>query len=149
MRYKVGWFIPQQVMALTHFVPEVTQDDFMAIVAATDTCLAEAQQPFYMMIDNRIIKSEQVVSLEVILQTMPQLQASQLRAIIMVLPQPIRHQASSMARQQAGDIQLVYVENLAAGFAVLQSLDTSLKWALQLLNFFAEDLALTNSHQDE
>ena len=70
MRYKAGWFIPQQVLALTHLVPEVTQDDFIGIIDATNACLAEAQQSFYLIIDNRIIKSEQVVPLEVILRLM-------------------------------------------------------------------------------
>jgi hypothetical protein len=142
MRYNVGWFIPQQVMALTHFVPEVTPDDFTDIVHKTNQCLKEVAQPFYMLIDNRIIQSEQVVSLDVILNTLPQLRLSPLRWMIMILPQHIRQQAASMPSQRVGDIQLMYVANLAAAFDALQQVDDSLRWALQLPDFFAADTAL-------
>ena len=33
MRYKVGWVIPEKLMALTHYVPEVTMEEFQAIIA--------------------------------------------------------------------------------------------------------------------
>jgi hypothetical protein len=146
MRYKVGWFISRQVLALTHLVPEVTQDDFVGIIDTANVCLAEAKQPFHMIIDNRIIKSAQVVPLEVILQTIPQLQASPLRTIIMVLPHHIRDRAVNMESQRIEDIQLTYVENLAAGFTALQTTDTSLSWDLQTPDFFVDDVSIISAN---
>jgi hypothetical protein len=140
MRYKVGWFIPQQIIALTHFVSEVTQDDFNGIVDASNACLLEASQPFNMIIDNRIIKNEQVVSLEVILQSMPQLQNLPLRQVIMILPRAIGHKAAVMEVQRMGDVQLRFVDGLTAAFATLRATDASLNWDLQISGFFVEDI---------
>lgn len=140
MRYRVGWFIPQQIMALTHFVSEVTQDDFSGIVDATNICLQDASQPFNMIIDNRIIKNEQVVALEVILQSMPQLQNLPLRQVIMILPCAIGYKAATMEVQRMGDIQLRCVDGLTAAFATLRATDASLKWGLQISDFFVEDI---------
>lgn len=139
MRYKAGWFIPQQILALTHLVPEVTQDDFMGILEATNACLQEAQHPFHLIIDNRIIKSEQVVSLDVILQSMPQLQQSPLRWVIMILPDPLRDTAFDRDVQQSGDVQLKYVDSLTIALDTLRGLDASLDWEARDSDFFAED----------
>lgn len=136
MRYKVGWFLPQQVMALTHLVPVVTQDDFIGISQDTTARLGEVTQPFHIIIDNRIIKNEQVVSLEMILQTMPQLQSQPLRWIIMILPDSLRHQAADMATQRAGTVQLMYVDSLVSAFAALRDVDASLNWDGQVSDFF-------------
>lgn len=140
MRYKVGWFIPQQILALTHLVPEVSQDDFVGILNATNACLPEVQQPFHMIIDNRIIKSEVVVSLEVILQTLPQLQQSPLRWIMMVLPHRVRDGAINRDIQQLGDIQLKYVDTIVAALDTLQAMAASLDWESHVSDFFAEDI---------
>ena len=140
MRYKAGWFIPQQILALTHLVPEVTQDDFMGILETTNACLQEAQQPFHLIIDNRIIKSEQVVDLGVILQSIPQLQQSPLRWVIMILPDTLRDTAANRDIQRLGDVQLKYVDSLATALETLQTLDASLDWQSQVSDFFAEDI---------
>lgn len=140
MRYKAGWFIPQQILALTHLVPEVTQDDFMGILETTNACLQEAQQPFHLIIDNRIIKSEQVVDLGVILQSIPQLQQSPLRWVIMILPDTLRDTAVDRDIQQVGNVQLKYVDSLATALGTLQALDASLDWESRVSDFFAEDI---------
>ena len=144
MRYKAGWFIPQQIMALTHLVPEVIVDDFVGIVNATNACLEEVQHPFHLIIDNRIIKSDQVVSLDVILQTMSQLQQSPLRWIVMVLPHDLRDTAASRAVQRIRDVQLRYVDRLTTAFDVLQKEDASINWAAQVSDFFVEASHLAN-----
>ena len=140
MRYKAGWFIPQQILALTRLVPEVSQDDFMGILETTNACLQEVQQPFHMIIDNRIIKSEMVVSLDIILQTMPQLQQSPLRWIIMVLPHSMRDGAIDRDIQRVGDIQLHYVDTLMTALDTLQMMDASLNWDSRVSDFFVEDM---------
>jgi hypothetical protein len=139
MRYKAGWFIPQQVLALTHLVPDVTPDDFVGIVAATNACLQEVSQPFHMIIDNRLIQNEQVVSLDTILQAMPQLRLPSLRWIVMILPQSVRHTAANREGQRIDDIQLIYVDTLASALDALQALDASLNWGGASEDFFVED----------
>jgi hypothetical protein len=138
MRYKAGWFIPQQIMALTHFVPVVTPDDFAGITEATNACLLEARQPFHLIIDNRVIESTQVIGLNDILGAMPQLQDSQLRWIVIVSPKVLRRDQTVMRTQHAGDIRLQYAEDIEAAFDILRAADASLKWELQQADFFAD-----------
>jgi hypothetical protein len=140
MRYKAGWFIPQQIMALTHLVPEVTADDFVGIMSATNACLQDARHPFHLIIDNRMIKSDQVVSLGVILQTISQLQQSPLRWVVMVLPHHLRDTADNREIQRIGDVQLRYVDRLATAFDVLQKEDASINWDIRVTDFFVEDI---------
>jgi len=140
MRYRVGWLVPGQVMALTHLVPQVTHDDFSHIITLINASVQEAEQPFHMIIDNRIIENEQVVSLDVILQTLPQLHQFPLRHIVMILPTPVARKASTMESQQIGGISLLFVESLAEARAALASRDASINWSLQLEGFFGRDV---------
>jgi hypothetical protein len=146
LRYKVGWFIPQQVMALTHLVPEVTQEDFAGIVNDTNVCLQAAQQPFHMIIDNRIIPMEQPTPLDMILQAMPQLQASSLRWIVIILPHTMQRRAAAMGIQQVGTIQMRFVDTLATALDALRAVDDSLNWEAQAADFFVEDTPLTTNN---
>jgi hypothetical protein len=140
MRHKVGWFIPQQILALTHLAPEVTQEDFIEIMSMTQACLAEVEHPFHLIIDNRSIKSEQVVSLDIILQSMPQLQSLPLGWIVMILPYVVREKANTRDTQHVGDIHLQYVDSLAAALEVLHAIDPALNWEAQAVDFFAADI---------
>ena len=93
-----------------------------------------------MIIDNRTIASEQVVSLDVILQTMPQLPHVPVQHIIMILPTSIAHQTNSMGTQKNGDIYLHYVDNLTSAIETLSALDDSSDWTQQITNFFTSDI---------
>ena len=138
MRYRAGWFVPQQIMALTHYVPVVTPEDFAGISEATDACLREARQPFHLIIDNRIIESTQVIGLDDILGAMPQLRDSQLRLIIIVPSRGTRGDLTSLIPQQAGAIRLHYAGDIEAAFAILRAVDNSLNWDLKVPAFFAD-----------
>jgi len=138
MRYKAGWFIPQQIMALTHYVPVATPEDFAGITEATNACLREARQPFHLIIDNRMIESTQVIGLDDILGAMPQLRDSQLRWIIIVPSSGMRGDLTGLHPQQTGDIRLQYAEDIEAALDTLRAADSSIKWELQARDFFAK-----------
>ena|SRR5687768_5469086 len=140
MRHKVGWFIPQQILALTHLASEVTQEDFADIMSMTQACLGDVEHPFHLIIDNRNIKSEQVVSLDIILQSMPQLQSLPLGWIVMILPYVLREKANTRDTQHVGDIHLQYVDSLTAALEVLHAVDPTLNWETQVTDFYATDI---------
>jgi len=78
-RFRAGWLIPQQLLALTHFVPEVTPEDFNQISANTTQTIAQVTGTFHLLIDNRIITNTDLAPLETMLGYMPQLNHPQLR----------------------------------------------------------------------
>ncbi len=135
-RYKAGWFVPGQVLALTHFVPDVSPDDFMGIATDTVTALQEVEQPFHLIIDNRIIKNTELASLEMMLTALPIIDHTQLRWIVMVLPNALAGTAHNLETQYHEQIGLKHVDTLEMAFAYLDSVDNSLDWSNQVTPFF-------------
>jgi hypothetical protein len=127
MRYKVGWPIAEHVLALTHFEPQVTTEDFAAIVADTQAALEQIRGPFHMLIDNRRISDTTLASLATMFQAFPMLKHPHLRWIVMIVPPVIGHEAASMAPQQQGEIRLKYVDSLDTALRHLATVDPALR----------------------
>lgn len=123
MRFRAGWLTKDQILALTHFEPVVTAEDFREIATETHAALQEASQVFHILIDNRIIAERTVASLDTMLQAMPMLNHPLLRWIVVVLPEAIKEMAVSMEVQKRGAIQLIYVDSLASAFQHLAEQD--------------------------
>jgi hypothetical protein len=140
MRYKVGWYIPQQIIGLTHLHPVVSQEDFMEIMAETQACLQEVNQPFHVIIDNRIIASEEVTSLEGILYAIPELKSLPLGYIIMILPYRLQERDALRETQTNGTMHLKYVDSLVEAFETFRKIDANLKWEQAVDDFFANDI---------
>lgn len=128
MRYNAGWLIQGKILALTHFEPVVTPEDFMGISARTQMALKETTQPFHLLIDNRIITNTTVVSLETILGSFPTNYHTMMRQIVLILPEAIKDQVHELSVQQNGEIQLSYVDGLETAYNLLRSVDPSIDW---------------------
>ena len=61
--YKLGWFIPHQIAALTHFHANVTPDDFMGVIQTGQELLSNAKDEFHVLIDNRVVDMSSPASL--------------------------------------------------------------------------------------
>lgn len=127
-RYNAGWLIPSQVLALTHFVPDVSQDDFMGISAASMSALETAADDFYVIIDNRIISNTQLAPLSMMLEFAPYMNHSNLRHVIMIIPEIYEHSADSIPDQHEKGITLTHVDTLEQAYDVLHSLDDLIAW---------------------
>ena len=135
-RYKAGWLVPGQVLALTHFVPDVSPDDFMGIANDTAAALQAVEQPFHLIIDNRIITNNDLASLEMMLTALPLIDHPQLRWIVMVVPKALAGTAQDMNIQHHGLIGLKHVDTLEEAFAFLSLGDNSLDWTIRDTGFF-------------
>ncbi len=142
MRYSIGWPVPEHVLALTHFEPRVTSEDFAGIVAETHAALHHVKQPFHILIDNRRITDVTVSSLETMLHAFPALNHPQLRWIVVVLPTLIKHEAHRMAIQQRGEIRLKYVESLNLALHHLCAVDEMVRLDDLDRTFFEPTIAL-------
>ena len=138
MRYKADWLIDGQVLALTHFDPVVTAEDFASILSDTSNALESVNREFHVLIDNRIIRDTTVASLDMMLQAFPAMNHPQLRWIVMILPDSIKHQAHDMAIQQNGQIQLGYVDSLERAYQHFRRIDDSLNWDAIDSKFFEQ-----------
>ena len=136
LRLRAGWLIPKKVLALTHFVPEVTATDFAEITQATQAAIAQVEREFHLIIDNRIIDNTELASLEMMLQFMPQLNHPQLRCIVMVLPEKLKGSAHQIESAHYKQIDLTYADTLPSAFDYLRSVDGGIDWAAIDETFF-------------
>jgi len=131
-RFRAGWLIPQQLLALTHFDPIVTLEDFAQIAQDTNTALEQANGNFHLIIDNRIIDETNLATLDAMLQFMPQLNHPNLRWIVMIVPDALTKAGAtiveSMPTQHHAQICLKHVDTLPAATQFLQSVDESIRW---------------------
>jgi hypothetical protein len=116
MRYKAGWLVQNHILALTHFEPVVTMEDFRDIARDAHMALQEVTQPFHLLIDNRIIAERTVASLDLMLKALPILEHPHLRWIVVVLPEAIKETAADRQVQRHGSIQLKFVDSLTSAF---------------------------------
>lgn len=123
MRYKAGWLVQNHILALTHFEPVVTMEDFRDIVADAHMALQEATQPFHLLIDNRIIVERAVATLDSMLKALPILQHVHLRWIVVVLPEAVKETAADRQVERQGAIQLKFADSLASAFQHLAGED--------------------------
>ena len=136
IRYRAGWLIQGHVLALTHFVPDVTQEDFVNIAQDTSAALQQVDRKFHLIIDNRIIENRNLASLETMLQALPQLNHPQLCWIVMVVPEVLKGTAVTMTTQQHNQIRLMHVDTLPTAYEFLRSVAETIDWRLQREDFF-------------
>ncbi|WP_138754467.1 hypothetical protein [Paenibacillus sinopodophylli] len=116
MRYKAGWLVQNHILALTHFEPVVTMEDFRDIARDAHMALQEVTQPFHLLIDNRIIADRTVATLDSMLKALPILQHEHLRWIVVVLPEFVKETAVARQVERHGTIQLKLVDSLTSAF---------------------------------
>ena len=136
IRYRAGWLIPQQLLALTHFHPQVTPEDFAQITQDTDVALTQAAGAFHLLLDNRIIADANLATLDTMLQMMPQMNHPLLRWVVMILPESLAGTAVSLPDQQYNQIRLTHVDTLTAAYDFLRSVDKTLNWQKLNDDFF-------------
>ena len=139
VRYRAGWWVPQQVLALTHFVSDVSADDFAGIAQDTYAALQQVNGEFHVIIDNRIIANTELASLDTMLAAMPMMNHSQLRWIVMVLPEKLSGTAQQMATQQHEQIGLKHVDSLGEAKTFLNSVDETIDWEDIQIDFFEKN----------
>lgn len=116
MRYKAGWLVQNHILALTHYEPVVTMEDFRDISTDAHMALQEATQPFHLLIDNRIIAERTVATLDSMLKALPILENTHLRWIVVVLPEAVKETAAARQVERHGSIQLKFADSLASAF---------------------------------
>ena len=136
LRYRAGWLIPHHVLALTHFVPDVTPDDFAGIARDTANALEQINGDFHLIIDNRIIGNTDLAPLSMMLQAMPNLNHPQLKFIVMIVPEALEQSAETISDQQQGHITLHHVDNLHEAYEYLRTHDAGITWDNLDTDFF-------------
>jgi hypothetical protein len=126
--YRVGWYIPQQVAALTHFHSEVTAEDFQGVVQAGQALLASTSNEFHIIIDNRKVGMSAPASLSQMKQMVPYMNHPLLRWVVVVKPELLVLNTEDLPIEQEGETRLKNVSSLAEALRYLRHIAGDLQW---------------------
>lgn len=139
LRYRAGWLIPNQVMALTHFVPDVSMDDFMGIASDTTQAMKGVSNDFHVLIDNRIINNTQLTPLQTMLDSAPYMNHPHLRHVVVITPTALDQPADTIPPETVNQITLTHVDTLDDAYTHLRAVDATINWDALDSTFFDPD----------
>ncbi len=126
--YRVDWYIPQQIAALTHFHPDVTAEDFLGVVQAGQVLLAAVGNEFHIIIDNRKVEMASPASLSQMKQMVPYMNHPLLRWVVVIKPEQLVVNTEDLPIEQEGETRLKNVSSLAEALTYLRQTIENLHW---------------------
>lgn len=136
--YRIGWYIPNQIAALTHFHPEVTAEDFMGVVQAGQELLQPVSNEFHIIIDNRMVGMSSPATLSQIKQMVPYMNHPFLRWIVVIKPEHLVLNTERLPIEQEGETHLKNVASLQEALSTLRQIAADLRWHMADLAFFSD-----------
>jgi hypothetical protein len=134
--YKLDWFIPNQITALTHFHSDVTAEDFMGIIQTGQELLSNVENEFHVIIDNRVVEMSSLVSLSQMKQMVSYMNHPLLRWVVVVKPETLILDTSSLPIEKEGETQLKNVSSLREAIRYLRETTSGLEWGQADVTFF-------------
>jgi hypothetical protein len=134
--YRVGWYIPEQIAALTHFHPDVTAEDFLGVVQVGQELLASVSNAFHIIIDNRQVGMASPASLSQMQQMVPYMNHPLLRWVVVIKPEHLAVDTENLPVEQAGEVRLKNVSSLLEGLKYLRQITGDLHWHQADMAFF-------------
>jgi hypothetical protein len=134
--YRVGWYVPNQIAALTHFHPDVTAEDIQGVFQGAQELLQHVSNEFHMIIDNRVVGMSSPVSLSQIRQMAPFMNHPLLRWVVVVKPEHLALDTDSLPVEGEGETRLKNVASLEEAIKYLQQVTTEVQWQQADAAFF-------------
>lgn len=136
--YRVGWVIPNQVAALTHYTAEITLDEFQSIAGEAAALLVDASEPFHVIIDNRIMNMAFLPDLSGLQGSAPYMENPNLRHVVMVKPTAMQGWAKDLPSYTDENVTLTYVDDIQDVVDLLKAEDETLRWHMVEADFFPD-----------
>jgi hypothetical protein len=134
--YQLGWYVPNQIAALTHFHPDVTAEDFLGVVQAGQELLQQVSNEFHIIIDNRVVGMSSPASLGQMKQMVPYMNHPLLRWVVVIKPNHLALDTASLPVEQEGSAQLKNVASLEEAIRHLRQTTTNVQWQQANMTFF-------------
>jgi hypothetical protein len=139
--YRIGWYIPHQIAALTHFHSDVTMEDFMAVVQEGQELLQDMRNEFHVIIDNRVVAMSSPAKLSQMKQMVSFMNHPLLRWVIVVKPQHLLMDTDTLPIEREGETQLKNVSSLGEAMSYLREIALDLQWEQADKAFFPDPSA--------
>lgn len=134
--FKLGWFVPNQVAALTHFHSGVIAEDFMGVVQTGDALLKDVTNDFHVIIDNRVVNMDAPATLAQMKQMVPYMNHDYLRSVVVVKPEQLTLQPENLEIEEVGNTTLKNVNSLQEAVAFLREIVKDISWEAAEVTFF-------------
>lgn len=134
--FKLGWFIPNQIAALTHPYAEITSDDFMGIVQTGQNLLEHVENEFHVIIDNRFVDMPSLASLNQMKQAVTYMNHPFLRWVVVVKPQKLTLNVSDLPIEKDGQARLKNFTDLPEAIKFLRETVSEVHWQYSDATFF-------------
>ena len=134
--YRIGWYIPYQVAALTHFHPDVTVEDLTGVVQEGQELLKQVSNEFSIIIDNRVVGMSTLASLTQMRQMVPYMSHPLLRWVVIIKPERLALDTDTLPIEAEGATQLKNVSSLEEALGYLQRVTEDIQWQQANLTFF-------------
>jgi hypothetical protein len=134
--YQLGWYVRNQIAALTHFHPDVTAEDFLGVVQAGQELLQQVSNEFHIIIDNRVVGMSSPASLGQMKQMVPYMNHPLLRWVVVIKPNHLALDTASLPVEQEGSAQLKNVASLKEAIRHLRQTTTNVQWQQANVTFF-------------
>ena len=134
--YKLGWFIPREIAALTHFHAEVTADDFMGVMQTGEALLSQIDNAFHVIIDNRVVEMSAPASLSQMKQMVSYMNHPLLRWVVVVKPENLTLDTDRLPVEKEGDTRLKNVATLQEAMTFLRQAAGDVDWQKADTTFF-------------
>lgn len=118
--YKVGWLVPGQLAALTHYHADIRQEDILGVFMESQQLLAKVECPFHLLIDNRLAPLDRLYTLAELIKLSPLLQHPYLRYLVVVKPKHLELDAIHAGLQSIGSVSLQNVASVQEGIIFLK-----------------------------
>lgn len=134
--YKLDWFVPNQIAALTHFHADVTTEDVMGVVNTGQELLSHVENAFHIIIDNRVVAMPAPVSLQQMRQMVPYMNHPHLRWVVVVKPESLALDTAALPIEKEGETRLKNVSSLDKAISFLRTAHPDLEWQHADTTFF-------------
>jgi hypothetical protein len=134
--FKLDWFIPNQVVGLTHFHSDVTSDDVMGVIQKGQALTESVENEFHILIDNRVVNSPGLISLDQMKQMVPYMNHPSLRWVVVVRPESLALDTSDLSIEKDGQLRLKNVSSLPEAIDFLREMAPEVQWQQADATFF-------------
>ncbi len=134
--YKLGWFIPNKIAALTHFHSDVTTEDFMGVMQTGQELLKSVDKEFHIIIDNRVVEMASPLPLHQMKQMVPYMNHPLLRWVVVIKPKSLSIDTDSLSIEEEGQTLLKNASSLDEAISYLREITSDVDWSVADMAFF-------------
>ncbi len=126
--YKVGWVIPNQILACTYLTENIMPGSFMEIIDVIEPYIESAETPLSLIIDNRLLNQSFLTPLSQLQRNMPFLSGENINWVLVVKPASLKINVDQIPFELNNDVKLKHVADTKSAIKFLNIEEQGYSW---------------------